>query len=67
MKEKKKNADSVNTTGMDRKGCCSVFCTTQWMQRHTIACLEQNKNKISFSVRGGQVVGRQKPAHHQEY
>jgi hypothetical protein len=31
MKEKKKDADCVNTTDMDKKGCCFVFCTTQWM------------------------------------
>jgi hypothetical protein len=60
-KEKNKNADSVNITGMERKGCCFVLCTTQWMQRHTTSDLE-NKNKRSFSVGV-----RQKPAHHQEY
>jgi len=36
------------------------------MQKHT-RFHPENKNKKDFSVRGDQVVGRQKPAHHQEY
>jgi hypothetical protein len=51
-KKKKKNAGSVTITLLAwiRKGWfCFVFCTTQWMQRHTATHLE-NKNKRSFSV-----------------
>ena len=40
-----------------------VFCTTQWMQRH-ISYLEEKFREV---FGGGQVVGRQKLAHHQEY
>ena len=47
------------------KWCCFVFCTPQWiMQRHTTFRLE-NKDKRSRLINGDQVVGRQKPAHHQ--
>jgi len=38
-----------------------VFCTTQWMQRHTTS---HQENKIRDIFSGGQVAGRQKPAHH---
>jgi len=35
-KEKKRQiADSLNTTAWIKNGGCFVFCTTQWMQRHT--------------------------------
>jgi hypothetical protein len=43
-----KNADSVNTIGI-RKGCRFVFCTTQWMQKHTKTHLE-GENRMGFSV-----------------
>ena len=60
--EGKKGRDSVNTTGMDQgRRYCLMFCTTQWMQRHTTS---HQENKIRDIFSGGQVAGRQKPAHH---
>ena len=46
-KDKKKNADILNTTGMDQEGCCFVFCTTQWMQKHKTSHLD-NKSWKAF-------------------
>ena len=52
-KKKKKNADSVNTLpAWIRKGCCFVFCITQWMQRHTTSYLE-NKVRGDFQWESG--------------
>ena len=41
-----------------------MFCTTQWMQSHTIPHLKHKKRK---AFNGNQVFGRQRPARHQEY
>jgi hypothetical protein len=48
-KGKEKNANCVNTTGMDKERMLLCICTTQRMLRHTTPHLE-NKNKRSFSV-----------------
>jgi hypothetical protein len=48
-----------------RTGCCFVFCTTQWMQRHNIPPTWKKILEKFFC--GVQVVGRQRPPHHQEY
>ena len=44
--EGKKGRDSVNTTGMDQgRRYCLMFCTTQWMQRHTTSHLVYNMRR----------------------
>jgi hypothetical protein len=66
-KKKKKNADSVNTTGMDEERILICVLHTQSMQRYTTSCLENKIRGASLFSGDEQVVERQKPAHHQEY
>ena len=51
LKEKEKERSQILLTlpAWVREGCCFVFCTTQWMHRHTVSCAHlENKRRKAF-------------------
>ena len=52
LKEKEKERTQIVLTLLAwvRKGCCLVFCTTQWMQRHRIPRPPGEQKRKGFLV-----------------